>query len=58
MSEEKKSVLDRITSLVSGVVSGGADEADYAEISAEEEARTKSPMNKLVEDSPMPTKGW
>ncbi len=56
MSEEKKSVLDRITSLVSGAVTGGTDEADEVEISAEEEARTKSPMNKLVEDSPMPPK--
>lgn len=56
MAEEKKSVLDRITSLVSGVVAGGADEADEVEMTPEEEARTKSPMNKLIEDSPMPPK--
>ena len=57
MSEEKKSVLDRITSLVSGVVSTQADDAEETEaMTAEEEARTKSPMNKLVEDSPTPPK--
>ncbi len=54
MSEEKKSVLDRITSLVHG---SPADEAEETEaMTAEEEARTKSPMNSLVEASPIPPK--
>ena len=54
---EEKSILDRITSLVSGGASTPVDDVEdgYA-MSAEEEARTKSPMNKLVEDSPMPPK--
>ncbi len=57
MSEEKGSILDRITSLVSGAVNAPADDTDGdVVVSAEEEARTKSPMNKLVDDSPTPPK--
>ncbi len=54
---EEKSILDRLTSLVSGGASTPTDDAEEAEtMTAEEEARTKSPMNKLVEDSPTPPK--
>lgn len=58
MSEEKTSIMDRLTSLVTGTpASKVADDADETEaMSPEEEARTKSPMNKLVEDSPIPPK--
>ncbi len=56
MSEEKKSVLDRITSFVQGDAQS-ANDADEAEpLTAEEEARTKSPMNSLVDESPVPPK--
>lgn len=55
--EEKTSIMDRITSLVSGGASTPTDEVEEAEaLTPEEEARTKSPMNKLVEDSPTPPK--
>ncbi len=55
--EENKSILDRITSLVSGGGSTPTDDTDGdVELTAEEEARTKSPMNKLVDDSPTPPK--
>ncbi len=54
---DEKSILDRITSLVSGGASAPVDDAEEAEaMTAEEEARTKSPMNTLVEESPMPPK--
>jgi len=57
MSEQNQSILDRITSLVHGGSSTKAEDTDTdVEVSAEEEARTKSPMNKLVDDSPMPPK--
>lgn len=57
MSEEKTSVIDRITSLVQGVTGTHADEVDTEEeITAEEAARAKSPMNSLVEKSPVPPK--
>ena len=56
MSEEKTSILDRITSFVGGTKST-ADEADTDEVmSPEEEARTKSQMNALVDQSPTPPK--
>jgi small subunit ribosomal protein S1 len=59
MSEENNSVLNRIASLVRGSKDTPATEeaGEEAEpMSAEEEARTKSPMNKLVGDSPIPPK--
>jgi small subunit ribosomal protein S1 len=57
MSEEKLSIMDRISSLVHGGVSTPADDADVdAETLAREEARTKSPMNTLLEKSPTPPK--
>lgn len=56
MSEEKTSILDRITSFVGGTKST-ADEADTDDVmSPEEEARTKSQMNALVDQSPTPPK--
>ncbi len=52
MSEEKASIIDRITSAVRGTVTK-ADETDTDEVmSPEEEARTKSPMNDLLTQSP------
>ena len=57
MSEEKTSIMDRLTSLVSGGTNVVSDDTENdTEVSPEEEARTKSPMNKLVDDSPMPPK--
>ena len=59
MSEEKEnvSVVDRLTSLVRGKKAPVVKEDDEDDIvSPEEEARTKSPMNKLIDDSPMPPK--
>ncbi len=58
MSEEKEnlSVMDRITSLVRGKTTPIAEDDSDDVVSPEEEARTKSPMNKLVEESPMPPK--
>jgi small subunit ribosomal protein S1 len=57
MSEEKMSIMDRISSLVHGGSNGQADDADAdAETIAQEEARTKSPMNMLLEKSPTPPK--
>ncbi len=56
MSEEKKSVLDRITSFVQGDTTETAVDADVEPLTAEEEARTKSPMNSLVDESPVPPK--
>jgi small subunit ribosomal protein S1 len=56
MSEEKTSILDRITSFVGGTKST-ADDADTDDVmSPEEEARTKSQMNALVDQSPTPPK--
>ena len=57
MSEEHVSVLDRITSAVRGTVAPTkkVEEQDEKQIAAEE-ARIKSPMNKLVEGSPVPPK--
>lgn len=55
--EEKTSIIDRITSFVQGTPSVSADDADTDEVmSAEEEARTKSQMNALVDQSPTPPK--
>lgn len=56
MSEEKTSVMDRITSLVRGKVAPIIEDESDDVVSPEEEARTKSPMNKLVDESPMPPK--
>lgn len=54
MSEEKKSILDRVASFVRGdetaVAAEGADEQDDVVI---DEARAKSPMNALVDASPV-----
>ncbi len=52
MSEEHVSVLDRIASAVRGTTAPAkkAVEQDEKQIAAEE-ARIKSPMNKLVEGS-------
>ncbi len=57
MSEEHVSVLDRIASAVRGTTAPAkkAVEQDEKQIAAEE-ARIKSPMNKLVEGSPVPPK--
>jgi len=57
MSEEKTSVLDRIASAVRGTVSPTVEveEQDEKAVAAEE-ARSKSPMNKLIEGSPVPPK--
>ena len=56
MSEEKTSILDRITSFVGGTKSV-ADDTDTDDVmSPEEEARTKSQMNALVDQSPTPPK--
>ncbi len=55
MSEEKTSVLDRIASAVRGVTGTTQDaDQDDERAAALEEARIKSPMNKLVEESPVP----
>jgi small subunit ribosomal protein S1 len=51
MPEEKKSVIDRITSVVRDITGSADDIESDEEITAEDEARTKSPMNKLVEES-------
>ncbi len=56
MSEEKTSVVDRITSLVRGKKAPVITDEEDDIVSPEEEARTKSPMNKLVDESPMPPK--
>lgn len=50
MSEDKKSILDRVASFVRGN-EGEVVEADE-ETSSEESARTKSPMNALLDASP------
>jgi small subunit ribosomal protein S1 len=57
MSEEQTSVIDRIASAVRGVVTPAkeAEEQDEKQAAAEA-ARIKSPMNKLVEGSPVPPK--
>lgn len=56
MSEEKTSILDRITSLVTGSNTGADDAEVDAETRAREEARTKSPMNSLLEKTAVPPK--
>lgn len=48
--------MDRITSLVRGKVAPIIEDESDDVVSPEEEARTKSPMNKLVDESPMPPK--
>lgn len=56
MSEENTSVLDRITSAVKNVTGlGVADEQDEKAVALEEE-RSKSPMNKFIDGSPIPPK--
>jgi small subunit ribosomal protein S1 len=54
--EENTSVLDRITSAVRSVVSPTDVEEQDEKAVAAEEARNKSPMNKLIEGSPVPPK--
>ena len=56
MSDENTSVFDRITSAVRGVVSSTDVEEQDEKAVAAEEARNKSPMNKLIEGSPVPPK--
>ena len=57
MSDEKSSVLDRIAAAVRGTVAPAkeAEELDEKQAAAEA-ARIKSPMNQLVEGSPVPPK--
>ena len=57
MSEEKVSVLDRVVSAVRKTVAPVVDteELDEKEVAAEE-ARIKSPMNVLIDGSPVPPK--
>jgi hypothetical protein len=50
MSEEKKSILDRVTSFVRGDETEVKDDADTDEVVVDE-ARAKSPMNALVDAS-------
>jgi small subunit ribosomal protein S1 len=52
MSEEKTSVLDRVASLVRGSTQQDDADTETETMSAEEEARSQSPMNKLIEASP------
>lgn len=51
MSEEKKSIIDRAMSFVRG--DEAAPEAEEAEVSAADAARAQSPMNALVDASPV-----
>lgn len=54
MSDEKTSILDRALSAVRGITSSN-DEIDEKEAAALE-ARSKSPMNKFMDGSPVPPK--
>ena len=56
MSDESTSIVDRLASAVRKTVRPAKEvELDEKETAAEE-ARIKSPMNKLVEGSPVPPK--
>lgn len=58
MSEEKTSVISRISSFVQGVTHTPEYEVEALEeeITPEEAARAKSPMNVLLDESPVPPK--
>lgn len=57
MSEEKKSVINRISSFVQGVTHTSENEVEtLEEMTPEEVARAKSPMNVLLDESPVPPK--
>lgn len=57
MSEEKTSVMSRISSFVQGVTNTPEYEVEtLEEMTPEEVARAKSPMNVLLDESPVPPK--
>ena len=58
MSEEKTSVISRISSFVQGVAQIPTHEVEGSEeeITKEEAERAKSPMNALLDESPVPPK--